>query len=83
MRIAVLIGIDPNGNHKTLKTGDPKQVKNYAKQLTVKNDTGFEVVRFYEQHAQDFKVHRGMVKTEYKQPSTEAPKGRGRPKKVQ
>ena len=83
MRIAVLIGIDPNGNHKTLKTGDPKQVKNYAKQLTVKNDTGFEVVRFYEQHAQDFKVHRGMVKPDYKQPSTEAPKGRGRPKKVQ
>jgi hypothetical protein len=82
MRIAVLIGIDPNGKHETLKIGDPKAVKTFAKQLTVKNDTGFEVVRMFEQHLKDFRVHRGMVEPSFNEAKSEAPKGRGRPKKV-
>ena len=82
MRIAVLIGIDPNGNHKTIKIGDPKEVKTYAKQLTIVNDTGFEVVRMFEQHLKDFKIHRGMVEPSFNEAKAEAPKPRGRPKKV-
>ena len=85
MRIAVLLGIDEKGNHELLTSGDPKKVKQMAKDLTLNNPTKYKVVRFFDQHATDYRVHRNITKDntqEIKKDLGEAPKGRGRPKKV-
>lgn len=82
MRIAVLLGVCPEGDHEVLISGDPKKVKTFAKGLTLDNPTRFKVVRFFDQHAVDYRVHRGQKKQAPQEPKLDKPKqGRGRPKK--
>jgi hypothetical protein len=80
MRISVLIGLAADGNHKLLKSGIPKEVCAYAKSLTIENDTGFNVVRLFEQSSKDYRLHRSSTNNK-KNLEDSAPKTRGRPKK--